>query len=260
MASGIDFPRIPDSETAVRFIKALPAICEAAKTTAEIAEAIVRGKDYETAYPYPDRAWQLRGFLASARDPAGQPILTKLNAAVRYAPVSQDMMAAIAEATRDARILPAFKERLSALLKAKDLPNLANGVLPEKNTSGFYWTFPGFKPERRYFVSFTITNRRVGKQGYWIHFAGRDTKSGRYRGGDELMFALAPGESRSIVFFGKTIKRTAGARLAVVAHPDVLEKVDDLEVSDLRICETSEAGDQKSACPRIGGCRQCRVL
>ena len=126
---------------------------------------------------------------------------------------------------------------LSTLMRVSSLPNLAEGVAPEKSTKSFHWYFPGFEEERDFFISFKITNRRVGKQGYWIYFAGKDTRSGRYRGGNEVMLSLGPGETRTVAFFSKTIKRTKGARLNVSAHPGELERLEDLDVTDLRVCE-----------------------
>ena len=239
-ACGGDFPRIGRAATAIRFLESLPDVCASAQKNAEIAESIVRGKDYEKSYKvYESRAWKLRGFLERSHDAASQPVISKLNEVVRFAG-DPAVAEAIERAVEDRRILPELRDRLSTLMRVRSLPNLAEGVVPECSTKSFLWYFPEFTEMRDFFISFKITNRRVGRQGYWIYFAGQDTKSGRYRGGDEVMLTLGPGESRSVMFFSKTIKRTNGARLNVSAHPDELGRIEDLEVTDLRICEIPE--------------------
>ena len=238
-ACGGDFSRIGSPATAVRFLEALPGICEAAKENVRIAEGIVRGKAYEKAYGYESRDYHLRGFVARSREPVNQAVVARLNEAVRFSVASPQVAAAIEKASRDERVVPELREMLSTLMRVSALPNLADGVEPEKSTKSFLWHFPKFEEGRDFFISFKITNRRVGKQGYWIYFAGKDTKSGRYRGGNEMMLSLGPGETRTVAFFSKTIKRTKGARLNVNAYPGELERPEDLEVADLRVCEVN---------------------
>ena len=237
-ACGGDFPRIPNADTAVRFLKALPEICATARRHEEIAQSIIRSKDYEKAYrERGEWNWQIKGFLKKAGSMANSAILSKLNAAVRHAPASESVMDAVKKVVEDKRVIPEFRERLSTLVRVQSLPNLANGVEPEKTTNSFLWDFPELTESRQFYISFKITNKRVGKQGYWIYFAGWSLKNRKYRGHDEVMLTLGPGETQTVSFFGKINPGSKGGRLGVVPHPVKLDSIDELEVADVKLCE-----------------------
>ena len=243
-ACGGDFPRIPDARTAERFLDALPDICETAVRHAEIAREIIRRKDYELKYKERHTwNWQIKGFLRAADNVANAAILTRLNAAVRHSPVSDAVMKAVERAAADKRVFPAIRDRLATLLKVQSLPNLAEGVVPEKTTNSFLWDFPGFTENRQFHISFRITNKRVGKQGYWVYFAGWNPKNRKYRGHDEVMLTLGPGETQVVSFFGKINPKHKGGRLGVHPHPVKLDSTDELEITELRICEVGSQNE-----------------
>ena len=160
-----------------------------------------------------------------------------MNAAVKYAPTSVAVMEAIKKIVDDERVIPEFKERLSTLVRVQSLPNLAEGISSERTVNSFIWDFPDFTEKRQFYISFRITNKRVGKQGYWIYFAGWNPKNRKYRGHDEVMLTLGPGETQIVSFFGKINPGSKGGRLGVVPHPIKLDSASELEVEDLRICE-----------------------
>ena len=232
-------------EGAIRFFDDLPALSAAAKEAADAADRIVAELGYPKAYkPFPGNERQLRVFKERAHTPVNQNMLQLLNCAVRQVESSPEVKAAAERAAGNPATLREIRERLSTLVAVARLPNIADGVQPKKDVKSWTWDFPSLTENRQFYCTFRVTNRRVGRQSLWMHFAGWNPKYLKWRGHDEVMQSLAPGETATISFFCKTISGAKGARLTIVPLPSAFASSEDISVSDLRLCEVETAVKQ----------------
>lgn len=242
---GLGFRPFSDNDTAVRFFRALPSIADAAKEMSEAGKVICSELGYPKGYkPYPGRERHLRIFSERANTPINQNLLQLLNCAVRVAATSCKAREAASVASNDPRVMLEIRERLATLVKVSELPNLADGIAPEKSLKKWTWDFPQIDENRQFYCTFKLTNKRVGAQSYWMHFAGWNPKYRLWRGHDEVMLRLAPGESKVVSFFCKAISGVRKGRLSICAYKSDFGTVDDIEVEDLKLCEVKSSVKQ----------------
>ena len=241
---GLGFRPFSDAATAVRFFDALPDISEASREAGVVADEILRKLGYPKGYKaFPGRERTLRVFGERAHAGVNQNLLQLLNCAVRQTADPQ-VKAAAGRAASDFRVMPEIRERLATLVAMESLPNLADGVKPEKSIKKWTFDFPEITENRQFFCTYKLTNKRVGRQAYWMHFAGWNPRYKLWRGHDEVMLSLAPGESKTVSFFCKTISGAKGARLSICAHGSDFGTPDDIEVSELKLCEVETSVKQ----------------
>ena len=233
-----------DPATAIRFFDALPDISRAANDQAEIADEILAKLGYPKNYKaFPGRERHLRVFGEQSHTRVNQNLLQLLNCAVRLTS-DPKVREAASRASANQEVMAEIRERLATLVAMETLPNLAAGVKPEKSTKKWTFDFPEITENRQFFCTYKLTNKRVGRQAYWMHFAGWNPKYKLWRGHDEQMLSLAPGESKVVSFFCKTISGAQGARLSICAHGSDFGTPEDIEVSELKLCEVESSVKQ----------------
>ena len=121
------------------------------------------------------------------------------------------------------------------MTKVGSLPNLLEGVEPEKSRKDFFWSLPDMAAKERVFVTMDITNRREGGQPCRVYFAGWNPRVNKYRVSDEVFVYLGPGETKTVSLFSKTAA-VPGGRVAINMYKTELGDVSDLEVSGLKLC------------------------
>ena len=232
-------------ESAISFFDDLPAISAAAKESGEATDEIVAELGYPNAYkPYPGNERILRVMKERGHTAVNQNLMQLLNAAVRLVDASPAVKAAAARAAADLTVLPEIRERLATLVKVSSLPNLAEGVTPVKSVKSWHWDFPDISENRQFYCTYRLTNRRVGAQKFWMYFAGWNPRYQKWRGHDEVTQTLAPGETATVSFFCKTVSGVKGAKICIQPTPSAFGSEDDIEVSDLRLCEVETSVKQ----------------
>ena len=240
-AMGLGLRPAGESDQAVRFFDALPAISQAIRDKVRWSDEIL------SAVGYPDGTKGIpmyRDALKALDDLAHKAVdgnfLQLMNSAVSFAGASPAVDAAIARAAASEHVLPELRDQLRTLAKIEALPNLLKDVRASQSTKIFTWDIPGLKPNRRFYCSMRITNRRVGGQPCRIYFASWHPARKIYTNPDEVFASVGPGETKHVSFFCRTGESADGGRVAVHLWLTELSKVSDLEVTDLKLCEITE--------------------
>lgn len=224
------------AEKALAFLQALPEISVAAKEKGVWADKILASLGYpERTAKIPYYGDVLKRFGEVAHTEVDGNLMQLLNCSIAFMGRSRQVDDAIRDMAADSSILPPIRDRLSILMKVKALPNLLDGVAPEKSRKDFFWSLPDMAAKERVFVTMDITNRREGGQPCRVYFAGWNPRVNKYRVSDEVFVYLGPGETKTVSLFSKTAA-VPGGRVAINMYKTELGDVSDLEVSGLKLC------------------------
>ena len=224
-------------EKALRFFEDLPSISAAAREKTAWCDSILSTLGYpkQTA-KLPFYRDALKSFDGVANKQVDGNLMQLLNCAIAFSGHSKAVDDAIRAASGDARVLPQIRERLSAIAMVNSLPNLLDGVQPEKSLKDFTWDVPNLAAGSKVYLTMEITNRRIGAQTYRVYFASWNPRRQCYRDADEVWLRLGPGESKTVSLFSKA-GDAPGGRVAVNMQKTELGDVSELEVSALKLCE-----------------------